>query len=405
MTPPKISVDQRAVRGSNHSGMRQFNERIVLQAIRLHGQIPKADLARATQLSTQTVAIIVNRLMEDGLLIKQAAIRGRIGQPSIPLSLNPNGAFGVGLQVGRRSLEVLVTNFAGVPIWTKETRYDYPDPSVLTGQIEASLNAAQQFLGDRWTAVVGIGIAAPLSMHQWVDIMGSHASEGLSRWVDYDLKAAVAQLTDLPVAFAKDTMAACLAELYEGHGRTTRSFLYVFVGTFVGGGLVLDGQLVGGPRGNAGAIGSLPTAIAHDAMPHQLLEVASGWQLEQALMAAGLSPALVHDDAVLTRAPRDLTDAWLSTASRALAMTAASAAAFMDLDAVIIDGSLGRPLIEALIKQTEASMATYRFDGMHQPQLMSGQVGPHARAIGGSLIPLHGQFFPNKDVVLKQDAE
>jgi hypothetical protein len=36
--------------------------------------------------------------------------------------------------------------------------------------------------------------------------------------------------------------------------------------------------------------------------------------------------------------------------------------------------------------------------------LMAGQVGPHARALGGSLIPLHGQFFPTKDVVLKQDA-
>ena len=99
MAPPKIAVDQRAVRGSHHTGMRQFNERIVLQAIRLHGQIPKADLARATQLSTQTEAIIVNRLMEDGLLIKQAAIRGRIGQPSITLSLNTDGSFGDGLQV------------------------------------------------------------------------------------------------------------------------------------------------------------------------------------------------------------------------------------------------------------------------------------------------------------------
>ena len=52
---------------------------------------------------------------------------------------------------------------------------------------QADLNAWEQaniVLGDRWAAVVGIGIAAPLSMHQWVDIMGSHASEGLSRWVD-----------------------------------------------------------------------------------------------------------------------------------------------------------------------------------------------------------------------------
>ncbi len=403
MTPPKFTVDRRAMRGSNHNGMRQFNERIVLQAIRLHGQIPKADLARATQLSTQTVAIIVTRLMDDGLLLKQAPIRGRIGQPSVPLALNPDGAYGVGLQVGRRSLEVIITNFAGQPIWTEETRYDYPDPRHLTTQISSSLAQAKAFLGTRWAQVVGVGVTAPLSMHQWVDIMGAHASEGLSRWIDYDVQGEVAKLTDLPVAFAKDTMAACLAELYEGNGRTIRDFLYVFVGTFVGGGLVMDGQLVGGPRGNAGAIGSLPTAIAKNGLSAQLLEVASGWQLEQALMAAGIDPQLVHSDDVLDKAPPALTEAWLARASSALAMTAASAAAFLDLEAVVVDGSLGRPLINALIKRTEESMVTYRFDGMHQPKLISGLVGPHARALGGSLIPLHGQFFPTKDVALKQD--
>jgi hypothetical protein len=99
------------MRGSNHNGMRQFNERIVLRAIRHAGAIPKADLARLTQLSTQTVSIIVNRLMEDGLLIKQERIRGKIGQPSVPLSLNPDGAYSIGMQVGRRNLEVVVTDF------------------------------------------------------------------------------------------------------------------------------------------------------------------------------------------------------------------------------------------------------------------------------------------------------
>jgi len=75
------------MRGSNHNGMRQFNERTVLRAIRHNGAIPKADLARLTQLSTQTVSIIVNRLLEDGLLLKQARIRGKIGQPSVPLGI------------------------------------------------------------------------------------------------------------------------------------------------------------------------------------------------------------------------------------------------------------------------------------------------------------------------------
>ena len=70
-----------AVRGSNHIGMRQFNERTVLQAIRLHGPLPKADLSRLTQLSKQTVAIIVERMLDDGLLLKNERLRGGIGQP------------------------------------------------------------------------------------------------------------------------------------------------------------------------------------------------------------------------------------------------------------------------------------------------------------------------------------
>jgi hypothetical protein len=111
---PTIYRDARMMRGSNHSGMRQFNERIVLQTIRHHGAIAKADIARLTQLSTQTVSIIVNRLEGDDLLIKQDRVRGKIGQPSVPLSLNPNGAFSLGLQVGRRSLEVVVTDFLGI---------------------------------------------------------------------------------------------------------------------------------------------------------------------------------------------------------------------------------------------------------------------------------------------------
>lgn len=406
MIAQPATVDAKAMRGSNHNGMRQFNERIVLQAIRHHGEIPKADLARVTQLSTQTVAIIVKRLEEDGLVVKCPRIRGRIGQPSVPLSLNASGAYGVGLQVGRRSLEVMITNFCGQPVWQHETRYDYPDPRTMTAQIANSLQLARSQLGEQWHKVVGIGVTAPLSMHQWVDIMGAHASTGLLLWRNYDLQREVAQLTDLPVVFAKDTMAACLAELFEGHGRVVRNFLYVFVGTFVGGGLVLDGQLVSGARGNAGAIGSLPmttTQTRQQQAPAQLLELASGWQLEQAFMAAGIAPALVHSTDVMSNVYSVHTSAWLTRASQALAMTATSAAAFMDVDAVVIDGSLGRPLIDALIGQTQVKLSDYRLDGLHVPNIVAGRVGPHARALGGSLIPLHAQFFPSKDVVLKAD--
>jgi predicted NBD/HSP70 family sugar kinase len=368
-TPPAPDLSPRRMRGSNHNGMRQFNERIVLQAIRHHGAIPKADLARLTQLSSQTVAIIVGRLIDDGLLLKQEPVRGKVGQPSVPLSLNPEGAFSVGIQVGRRNLELLVADFCGQPVHRLEFHHPYPDPDQLLQTIAQGL--LEQRMGPLWARTVGVGLTAPLSLHQWADLMGGDAALALARWEHIDLHAAVQALTPLPVEFAKDTTAACVAELIQGHGRTLRSFLYIYVGTFVGGGLVLAGHIMGGERGNAGAIGSLPVGLA--------------------TTGTAAPPQLLH------------TQAWLAQASRALAMTVASAAALLDLDAVVMDGSLGAPLMAALKDATREALQQYRFDGMHRPELLSGRVGAHARAMGGALLPLHSQFFPDKDIFLKQD--
>jgi len=95
--PGEAGRGQLRPRGSNHVGMRQYNERVLLQAIRLHGELPKAELARLTHLSNQTVSMIVNALLEDGLVVKREPLRGRIGQPSVPIALNPDGAYALGV--------------------------------------------------------------------------------------------------------------------------------------------------------------------------------------------------------------------------------------------------------------------------------------------------------------------
>ena len=395
----------KTMRGSNHTGMRQFNERTVLRAIRHAGAIPKADLARLTQLSTQTVSIIVNRLLDDGLLLKQDRIRGKMGQPSVPLSINPDGAYSIGLQVGRRSLEVVVTDFVGQMRHQWQQSYPYPSPTEVLPKIKEGLKLMQRRMGaDAWSRTVGIGLSAPLAMHQWGDLMGPEAGEARVDWEHIDLVQEVQALSPLPVEFAKDTTAACVAELVQGLGRDVPNFLYVYVGTFVGGGLVMDGHIVNGPRGNAGAIGSLPMPRGAGLKHPQLLERASGWQLEQTLMAAGHDPLLVQQDHIMDATYENWTQPWLTQAAQALAMTVTSAAALLDLDAVVIDGSLNPLLMQALIAQTQQHLADFSFDGiLHQPQILAGRVGNHARALGGSLLPLHAQFFPDKDIFLKQD--
>lgn len=404
--PPAFIRDPRQMRGSNHRGMRQFNERIVLQAIRHAGAIAKADLARLTRLSTQTVSIIVDRLLDDGLLLRQPRVRGKIGQPSIPLALNPDGVFSLGLQVGRRNLEVMVTDFLGQPRHRLQFRYSSPDPDVVLAHIASGLAQMQQTLGDDWERTVGIGLTAPLSMHKWSELFAGPAGDALERWTGVDLVARVQAMTELPVQFAKDTMAACMAEMLQGQGLSIESYLYVFVGTFVGGGLVLGGHIMAGPHGNAGAIGSMPTAIAQaGGKPAQLLRMASGQQLERALEAAGHDPQLAHDDAIMAPEYASITDPWLAQASLALAMTIVSASALVDLDATVIDGSLSPALIRELIARTRACVDHYDLEGLDAPSIVAGRVGAHARALGGALLPLHTQFFPVKDIFLKQDLE
>ncbi|MFS2052394.1 winged helix-turn-helix transcriptional regulator, partial [Variovorax sp. CT11-76] len=134
-------------RGSNQVGMRQFNERTVLQALRVHGSLPKADLARLTGLSAQTIGLITARLEEDGLIVKQSRVRGRIGQPSVPLALNPDGAFAIGVKVGRRGAEWLLIDFTARVRERHAMAYDFPDAEALLPAIAQHTHRLRDGLG------------------------------------------------------------------------------------------------------------------------------------------------------------------------------------------------------------------------------------------------------------------
>ncbi len=394
-------------RGSNHVGMRQFNERVVLQAIRLHGNLPKAEIARVTHLTPQTVQLIIGRLEADGLVVKQAALRGKVGQPSVPMALNPDGAFSIGIKIGRRSLDLLLVDFTAQVRERLTLAYDFPDPDTLFTEIDLRLRQLRAALAPRLRARLhGVGIAAPLSLDGWQTLLGI-APEQAAKWADIDIRERVMAMTDLPVAFVKDTAAACVAELVAGRGRSIRSFLYVFVDTFIGGGLVIDSHLRGGRHGNAGAVGSVPLAMGRSnaaAPPAQLLSLASLLNLEARFRRQGLDPAAATDARALQPPWAAHTRGWLREAGRAIAFAANNAACLLDLDGVIVDGSFSRELLHSVLQEVEASLAQYNWEGVTRPELLPGTIGSDARAIGGALLPLYANFAPDRDLFLKLDV-
>lgn len=245
-------------RGSNQIGVRAYNERLVLALVRRHGQLARADIARLTGLSAQTVSVIIRALEKDGLITQGERVRGRVGQPSMPMRLAADGVFSFGLKIGRRSAEIILMDFLGTIRERRHITYRWPVPSEIRRFAIDSVAAFTEALdpGKR-DRIAGLGIALPFELWNWVEEVGAPA-EDLDAWLGADLVTDFAKAFSFPVFVQNDGTAACGAELTFGRGPEFTDFVYFFIGSFIGGGVVLNNTLYPGRTGNAGALGSMP---------------------------------------------------------------------------------------------------------------------------------------------------
>ena len=161
-------------------------------------------------------------------------------------------------------------------------------------------------------------------------------------WRTIDIEREIAALCAFPVTLCNDATSACAAEFFFGEAWRQRDFLYFFLGSFVGGGLVIDGALFPGRTGNAGALGSMPVMPLgrRGEAPSQLIACASIYQLERRIEAAGLDPSSIWrtPDAWSDFGPH--LDAWIEEASYALAYACVAAISVIDVAAIVIDGAM-----------------------------------------------------------------
>jgi predicted NBD/HSP70 family sugar kinase len=280
--------------------------------------------------------------------------------------------------------------------------YPFPDIPVLLPAIKANLNRLLEDLGPLRDRVVGVGVAAPFQLGGWHRMLGLTEAQSQA-WNHIDLAAEVQSLTDLPVSFAKDTTAACVAELFQGRGRDIGSFLYLFMDTFVGGGLVIHSHLHRGAHGNAGAVASLPLQVSQGReVPPQLVSQASLWDLEQRFREHALDPMAAYDARALQAPWLPYTQEWLERAALALAHCIVAGTAFLDVDAVVMDGAVAPDLLGNLLSRTSEALKAYNWEGLQpMPRLERGSIGSDAGALGGALLPLHACFAPDHGSFLK----
>lgn len=397
----RVGPEASALRGTNQSGMRAHNERLVLSLVRQQGALAKSDIARITGLSAQTVSVIMRSLEQDGLLRRGEPIRGKIGQPSVPMSLNAEGAFFLGLKIGRRSADLTLIDFLGKVHAIRRRIYRYPTPSTVVAFVAEALpqviGALAPGLRER---IGGMGIAMPFQLWNWVQFIGAPQAE-MDEWRDRDIQAEIAALAGMPVYVQNDATAACGAELVFGTGERPKDFLYFYFGYFIGGGLVLNGQLFTGRTGNAAGVGPMPVP-GPDGQIRRLLTVASMSTLATAMEAAGEPSDHLWESPDVWRVSPDILSHWMDATAEGLASATISAATLIEIEAVLIDGWMPVDIRAEVTRRTAAALHRQDLSGITPPVIREGTVGAQARSLGAAAIPLSQRYLIDQNAVQRE---
>ncbi len=399
-TPDRPSQEGPGLRGTNQSGMRAQNERLVLTLVRQHGALAKTEIARITGLSAQTVSVIMRSLESDGLLVRGIPLRGKIGQPSIPMMLNADGAYFFGLKIGRRSADLTLIDFLGRVRAARRQIYRYPTPSAVIAFVAEAMPAITATLsGPQQKRINGMGVAMPFQLWNWVQNIGAPQSE-MDTWRTRDIHAELAALTNMPVYVQNDASAACGAELVFGTGDRPKDFLYFYFGYFIGGGLVLNGQLFTGRTGNAAGVGPMPVP-GPDGRMQRLFDVASMSVLASAMEAAGESSAYLWESPDQWQVSPPVLSAWIDCAADGLASAILSASTLLELEAVIIDGWMPVSVRAEVTLRTRAAFNRLDLAGIDPPLIRQGTVGAQARSLGAAAIPLSQRYLIDQNSTLR----
>jgi predicted NBD/HSP70 family sugar kinase/DNA-binding CsgD family transcriptional regulator len=311
--------------------LKRINEREVLETIRAGAPISRAEISRRAGISKPTVSLALRSLRESELV--REAERGPDGPGYGAVYFEPvaEAALVVGLDLGARFVRGAVCDLAG----TIRARQDVElavadaDAAVATiSRLQASLlDAAALDASLVDGVVVGVpGVVAGDGTLRLIENVSGLEARPFAR----DLQEAL----ELPIALENDINLAALGEHWQGVARGVDDFAFLSVGTGMGAGLVLGGEL---HRGRNGAAGEIDFALVG---VDQTLDPSAPQVAELARDLAGLSA----DPRAVFGAARNGdagARAVVDEVARRIALHVAAIAGVADVELVVLGGGIG----------------------------------------------------------------
>ncbi|WP_018153110.1 ROK family transcriptional regulator [Leeia oryzae] len=391
--------DQPTPAGTNLEHAKYHNRRVVIETVRLHGTLTRAEIARLTALTAQTVSNIVSELQASGMITAHGPVKVGRGQPATPLTINPDGAYSIGIELDHQSLIGVLVDLAGKLRGRIAMPVSRPTPAVAMPMIVEVVQQLRQQVDIDWERMLGIGLVMPGPFG--VENMSSKGPTTLPGWDNFDVETELQQLTSLPVLLENDANAAAIGERLYGVAKSLNNFAYVFIGTGLGAGLFLNGSLYRGQAKNAGEIGHMvvmPEGRACYCGNKGCLE--RYVSLDAAYEILQIPESEQHSPDILLQNPQAF-DEWLKIAVPALRQGINIIESMLDIESIVLGGFLPAPLLERLIAALDPLPVSIRSDYAASNRLRVGVTGTDTAALGAAALPIFDEFNPRYDVLLK----
>jgi len=235
--------------------VRKVNKSLVLNTLRLHTPVSRAQVASITGLTRGTVSNIVNVLIEDGLVFEDKLQDSKIGRPSILLGLRPDGGAVIGVEIGVDFISVLLTNFVAETLWEIRAQTNLAQSQTdIINQAENHIDRALSIAKEQGLRPLGIGVGLPglVNVRQGNLIMAPNLY-----WKNVPLRLIWNQRFHLPIYIDNEANLSALGEYYFGIARNVDNFIYLTSDIGLGGGIMIDGRLFRGGHGYGGEIGHI----------------------------------------------------------------------------------------------------------------------------------------------------
>lgn len=244
--------------------VKQYNMAAILKQIWRMEQVSRIELVEQTGLTSGTITNLTHELIELKVIREKESVSGHVGRKRILLGFDPGYYRIVGLDIGRTSFEIVVSDLCGTILKTVEREIlQSSGPDIVEREIIPILQTIKNEAEQSGCRILGLGVGVPGPIDYGRGRLLNPPN--FPGWNGFELRQLLEEELQWLVVIEDDARTSALAESWYGIGRNIEELVFITMGIGIGGGVVSGGDIIRGTNGLCGQVGHM--TIVHNGKP------------------------------------------------------------------------------------------------------------------------------------------